>query len=123
MGHYRELADAGWQCFLEQLRPGRTITSICEKLGIDRSTPYRKRDRDAQFATEWDMAERVCVELLGDMVVKAAMHPETVEKFDADGNLVERTVRPPNLYHATASWNAATLTGSLLPKYRTISVE
>jgi hypothetical protein len=46
------------------------------------------------------MAERVCVELLGDMVVNAAMHPETVEKFDADGNLVERIVKPPNLYHA-----------------------
>ena len=95
----KKIAARTWKEFLTRVRNGETVTAICRSLNIDRSSPYRKRERDGEFAEEWDFAERDSVELLNDFVLKSVAQPEVTEKYDSGGNLVERIVKPPNMYN------------------------
>ena len=100
VGPQKKISNAEWKIFLSRMQAGETVTSACKALNISRSSPYRKRERDVRFARHWDCAERDSIELLSDFVVKAVLQPDVVEKFDSLGHLVERVVKPPNIYNA-----------------------
>lgn len=43
--------------FLDELEARGTVTHACKAAGIDRKTPYNRREKDEEFAAAWD--ERV----------------------------------------------------------------
>lgn len=100
MARQKKISRTEWKAFLSDIRAGQTVTVACEALSISRSSPYRKRERDCRFAEEWNSAERDSIELLSDYVVKAAIQPDVIEKYDGEGRLIERVIRPPNIYNA-----------------------
>lgn len=55
------------QLMLEQLKKTPVVQICCEKLGVSRSTYYRWRDEDAEFAKQADAALAEGVALVNDM--------------------------------------------------------
>lgn len=55
------------QLMLEQLKKTPVVQICCEKLGIARSTYYRWRDEDSEFAKQADTAMSDGVALVNDM--------------------------------------------------------
>ena len=50
-----------------------SVTQVCAEMGIDRSTPYRWRERDAEFATAMDWVRSSAIERLEESLFDRAM--------------------------------------------------
>jgi len=50
--------------FLAALRNSANVRAACQKVGIDRRTAYRQRERDAEFAAQWDEAIQDACDIL-----------------------------------------------------------
>lgn len=51
--------DERKQLFLVALRRGDTVLTACALVGISNRTAYRHRERDPEFARDWDLARRM----------------------------------------------------------------
>jgi Homeodomain-like domain len=84
--------------FLAALRKHVTVTRACEAVGIHRSSVYRWRDEDPEFAAAFQDVDDRNVEEAEAVLYEMAVtgHPKRV--YDKDGNLLEEyTVRDPKL--------------------------
>lgn len=59
--------------FLTALRNSYVVRLACEAAGIDRSTAYRWRGKDAQFKAAWDSAVQDAVDLVEDSAFRRAI--------------------------------------------------
>lgn len=50
LGHHKK------EAFLDALREGATVKKACATVQVGRSTMYRERDNDPDFAAEWEDA-------------------------------------------------------------------
>jgi len=61
----RRRARRGWEKrFLAAIRNGGSVRAACEAAGVDRTTPYLRAKRDAQFAAEWAAASEDAIDRL-----------------------------------------------------------
>lgn len=59
--------------WLEALRETGTVVGACEIAGIDRSTPYRERQANEDFALAWHDIEHETTDLLEKTAVQIAL--------------------------------------------------
>ena len=57
------------EAFLEQLRDGWSIAAGCRAAEVDRTTVYGWRDRDPDFAAQWEAAVEAGTDALRDVAV------------------------------------------------------
>jgi hypothetical protein len=79
--------------FLAELASSCNVTASAAKVGHDRATFYRLRDRDAVFAGEWRDAIEEAVDRLEAAAFRYATVGAEERTYDADGNLVSRRIR------------------------------
>lgn len=58
--------------FLDALREGDSVTAAAKAGGIARSTAYKWRDEDSDFAADWDDAVETGTDVLEDVAVQRA---------------------------------------------------
>lgn len=51
---------------------GGSVTRACEAVGVSRTTAYRWREEDAEFAAEWDRAKAIGLDALEDEALRRA---------------------------------------------------
>ena len=66
----RSWSETDWGKFLGHLSRERNVFRAADLTGIERSTVYRKRQRDPQFATKMEQARsgRLCCSRCGEVV-------------------------------------------------------
>lgn len=64
----------GWQDrFLAHLRDTGNVRRSCEKAGVARSWAYELRDKDPQFAREWELAALDAADVLEEVLTDRAL--------------------------------------------------
>src|SRR5690606_26043804 len=66
--------------FLRELARGGSVALAAEACGIDRSSAYQARNRNAAFAASWERALETAREALGAEVAGAASSPSRLEE-------------------------------------------
>lgn len=111
-----DAAPAWVEPFLEELIERQDVAKACRAVGIDRTTPYKHREIDEDFAKAWD----VIVTRVRQDQVRASIHeiatqgfPKIVEveEIDDEGkaHLVERKVSREPQPATTIFWAKAQL--------------
>jgi hypothetical protein len=59
--------------FLQLIAASGSITKACRACRIDRTTPYKAREYDSDFAAKWDAALDVACDLLEDELRRRAL--------------------------------------------------
>jgi hypothetical protein len=70
------------------------VSHACRKVGIERSTAYRARERSPEFAEAWDDAYATGTDRLRDEALKRAVYGTERQVFDGDGKLIRREINP-----------------------------
>src|SRR4051812_5044403 len=73
------MTDEGdWKpMFLKVLAEGHTIELAARTAGVHRSTPYRVRKTDKDFAEAWDLAEESGTDVLEQCAIKRAIEHDS----------------------------------------------
>jgi hypothetical protein len=94
------------ETFLVNIERSPNASRAAEQAGVDRSTPYRLRDRSERFALAWHDAREKALDRLEEVVyalgTAGLASKKTVTKIDGDGKIIEVTeteeiVRSPTL--------------------------
>lgn len=69
--------DRTWEKgFLKALAKAGTVTAACDAVGIDRTTSYKARDVDPEFAARWSEAVERCSDRLEQLAIARANNLE-----------------------------------------------
>ena len=79
--------------FLEAVAGGWSIAHAAERAGRHRRRFYEERDRDAEFAAQWDEAIERGIEVLEDELTRRAKEGWLDEEYNGAGELVRRVRR------------------------------
>lgn len=60
--------------FLKALGDTGIVSAACQAAGIERTTAYKRRDVDSDFAAAWAEAERLGIEVLEDIATRRALN-------------------------------------------------
>lgn len=80
--------------FLEALSAGYSVRHSAEYAGFRRERAYDLREKDEEFAREWEEALELGTQVLEDVARKVAVDGIREDVFDAEGKLMRSTRRP-----------------------------
>lgn len=106
--------------FLAALRECGNVTVACGMAKIDRTTPYKHREADAEFASAWDAALLDAADLLEAAARKRATEGVRRKKFTRTGDPImdEETGKQYEEYEYSDTLLIFLLKGALPEKYR-----
>jgi len=81
------------ETFLAALAAGWSVEHAAQRAGRSRRRFYELRERDEQFAEEWDAAIEAGCDVLEDALRIAASEGWDEETYDGEGELIRRTRR------------------------------